>query len=55
MGESKNFRGGIDWLRERDVEVVEMHSDECKEMLATYVAANPEGWNEDIGEEDACY
>ena len=54
LGESGNFRGGIDWLRERGVEVVEMHSGECEEMLATYIAANPEVWNEDIGEEDAC-
>ena len=54
VGESGNFRGGIDWLRERGVEVVEMHSGECEEMLATYIAANPEVWNEDIGEEDAC-
>ena len=52
--ESKNFRGGIDWLRERGVEVVEIHSGEREEMLATYIAANPGVWNEDIGEEDAC-
>ena len=54
VGESKNFRGGIDWLRERGVDVVEMHSGECEEILSAYIAANPEVWNEDIGEEDAC-
>ena len=54
VGESKNFRGGIDWLRERGVEVVEMNSGECEEMLSAYIAANPEVWNEDIGEEDPC-
>ena len=53
VGESKNFRGGIDWLRERGVEVVEMHSGEC-EMLAAYIAANPKVWNEDIGEDESC-
>ena len=54
VGESKNFRGGIDWLRERGVEVIEMKSDECEQMLATYIAAHPEVWNEDIGEDDDC-
>ena len=54
VGETKNFRGGIDWLRERGVEVIEMDSVECEDMLAAYIAANPELWNEDIGEVDAC-
>ena len=50
VGESKNFRGGIDWLRERGVDVVEMNSGECEQMLAGYIAANPAIWSEDIGE-----
>ena len=54
VGESKNFRGGIDWLRERGVEVIEMNSSECEQMLSQYIAAHPEVWNEDIGEDDAC-
>ena len=54
VGESKNFRGGLDWLRERSVEVIEMNSAECEQMLSTYIAAHPGVWNEDIGEDDAC-
>jgi cytosine deaminase len=50
IGESANFRGGIDWLRERGVNVVEMSSRECETLLSGYIAANPEVWNEDIGE-----
>ena len=50
VGESKNFRGGIDWLRERGVDVVEMNSRECEQLLAGYITANPAIWNEDIGE-----
>ena len=50
VGESKNFRGGIDWLRERGVDVVEMNSRECEQLLAGYIAANPAIWNADIGE-----
>lgn len=50
VGESVNFKGGIDWLRENGVEVIDMNSAECIEMLGKYIAANPEVWNEDIGE-----
>lgn len=51
VGESVNFSGGVDWLRENGVKVVDLESKECIEMLANYIAANPEVWNEDIGEE----
>lgn len=50
VGESVNFSGGIDWLREHGVEVIDLASDECIRMLADYIAANPHVWNEDIGE-----
>jgi cytosine deaminase len=51
VGESVNFRGGIDWLRENGTEVIDLHSDECIHMLAKYIAAHPDVWHEDIGEE----
>jgi cytosine deaminase len=51
VGESVNFQGGIEWLRENGVEVIDLNSAECIEMLKTYTAGNPEIWNEDIGEE----
>jgi cytosine deaminase len=51
VGESVNFRGGIDWLRENGVEVVDLRSAECIELLADYIRANPTVWNEDIGVE----
>lgn len=50
VGESINFHGGIDWLRENGVRVIDMASEECVKMLADYISANPEVWNEDIGE-----
>ena len=49
VGETHNFSGGIDWLRENGVEVIDLRSEECQKMLAGYIAANPEIWNEDIG------
>jgi cytosine deaminase len=51
VGESETFRGGIDWLRENGVEVVDLGSAACKELLAEFIAAQPEVWNEDIGVE----
>jgi cytosine deaminase len=51
VGESRTFRGGVDWLRERGVEVVDLDSGECVRLLAEFVAAHPDVWNEDIGEE----
>ena len=51
VGESVNFEGGIDWLRENGVQVINLNSNECIEMLRDYITANPEVWNEDIGED----
>jgi cytosine deaminase len=51
VGESENFRGGIDWLRELGVEVIDLRSEECIGMLAGYIRAHPEVWHEDIGVE----
>jgi cytosine deaminase len=51
VGESVNFSGGIAWLREYGVGVIDLNSHECVRMLADYIAANPEVWNEDIGSE----
>src|ERR1700756_4842416 len=51
VGESRNFQGGADWLKSLGVEVIDLDSKECVELLANYVRANPEIWNEDIGQE----
>jgi cytosine deaminase len=51
VGESENFRGGIDWLRENGVEVVDLRSAECISLLADYIRERPEVWHEDIGVE----
>lgn len=51
VGESRNFAGGLDWLRENGVEVIDLDDHECQQLLASYIAANPHVWNEDIGQE----
>jgi cytosine deaminase len=50
VGESVNFAGGLDWLRDNGVVVIDLASAECVQMLAAYIRANPAVWNEDIGE-----
>jgi creatinine deaminase len=53
VGESRNFQGGaeaIRWLRENGVRVIDLESQECVDLLAGYIAAQAEVWNEDIGE-----
>jgi cytosine/creatinine deaminase len=51
VGESQNFHGGIDWLRENGVQVIDLANAECIQMLADFIRANPALWHEDIGEE----
>lgn len=51
VGESRTFAGGLDWLRENGIQVVDMDSAECRELLESFIAMHPEVWNEDIGEE----
>jgi len=50
VGESQTFRGGIDWLRELGVEVIDLHSRECEQLLTSFIERHPDVWNEDIGE-----
>jgi cytosine deaminase len=51
VGENTTFYGGEDYLRSRGVEVVVLNDEECITMMRDFIAANPELWNEDIGEQ----
>ena len=50
VGESRTFSGGVDWLRENGVEVIDLDNQECRELLGSFIREHPEIWNEDIGE-----
>ena len=50
VGESRTFRGGIDWLRERGMDVLDLDSSECVGLLTAFIEAHPDIWHEDIGE-----
>jgi cytosine/creatinine deaminase len=51
VGESRTFSGGIEWLRENGIEVIDLDNRECRELLEGFIVEHPEIWNEDIGEE----
>jgi cytosine deaminase len=48
-GESVNFAGGIAWLRDHGVAVHDLRDPACITLMAEYIAAHPDIWNEDIG------
>jgi cytosine/creatinine deaminase len=51
MGENRTFVGGEELLRARGVELVNLDSSECVELMREFIAEHPEIWYEDIGEE----
>ncbi len=51
VGESRTFAGGVGWLRENGVTVIDLDDRDCRELLEGYIAECPEVWNEDIGED----
>jgi len=53
IGENTTFRGPEDYLRSRGVELVILNNEECIRIMRDFIAASPEVWNEDIGEEEA--
>lgn len=50
VGDTVNFRGGIDWLRDNGVNVIDLKSQECIDFMAEFIHTRPELWAEDIGE-----
>jgi creatinine deaminase len=51
VGDTRNFQGGVEWLRSLGIRVVDLDSEECVSMMADYIRDHPEVWKEDIGEE----
>jgi len=51
VGDAANYSGGLDWLREAGVRVLDLASPECIALMRDFIAARPELWNEDIGRE----
>ncbi len=51
IGENRTFQGPEDYVHSRGVELEIVDSAECYELMQQFIAAHPELWNEDIGEE----
>lgn len=51
IGEATTFFGGHEWLAENGVEVVLLDDPTCVQMMTDFIAAKPELWHEDIGED----
>jgi cytosine deaminase len=51
IGEARTFSGGHDWLAEHGVEVLVLDDAECVQMMTDFIAARPDLWHEDIGED----
>ncbi len=48
-GESETFSGAKEFMESHGVEVIDLNSEECKQMMTQFIQENPELWNEDIG------
>ncbi len=50
IGENRTYQGPEDHLRSRGVELEIVDNPECVQLMTDFMRANPELWNEDIGE-----
>ena len=50
VGENKTFRGPEEYVRSQGVDVEIRQDPACIELMHEFIAAEPELWNEDIGE-----
>lgn len=50
VGENRTFQGPESYLRSRGVDLEIVNDAECEALMRAFIAANPELWNEDIGE-----
>jgi cytosine/creatinine deaminase len=49
LGENRTFLGAEELLQANGVEVVNLDSAECAELMRRFIDAYPDVWNEDIG------
>jgi creatinine deaminase len=49
IGENENFKGLEQYLKDNDVELINLNLATGKEILKNFIEKNPELWNEDIG------
>lgn len=50
IGENRTFKGPEEYVRSRGVELDLRDDAQCRELMQSFIARQPELWNEDIGE-----
>jgi cytosine deaminase len=50
VGDSVNAQGGMLWLRDQGIDIVDLASEECIDLIADFQRQRPDLWNECIGE-----
>jgi creatinine deaminase len=50
VGDSVNAQGGMEWLREQGIEILDLASPECIAMVGEFQRKRPDLWNECIGD-----
>lgn len=51
IGEARTFSGGHEWLAEHGVGITIVDDPECVALMTDFIAARPELWFEDIGQD----
>ncbi len=49
VGENRTFVGAEEYMRSNGIQVDVVQDNECIELMAAFIKARPELWNEDIG------
>jgi len=49
VGESVNFGGAPQFMQSKGIEVIDVHDQECIDMMGQFIREHPDLWNEDIG------
>jgi creatinine deaminase len=52
VGESVNFEGHLDWLKEAGINVIQLNDPACIALMKRFIEQSPQLWFEDIGECD---
>lgn len=50
VGENRTFQGPEDYVQSRGVDLEIVDDPRCRVLMESFIAANPDLWNEDIGE-----
>ena len=50
VGDSVNAQGGLEWLKSQSIEILDLKSQDCIDLIAKFQHEHPDLWKECIGE-----